>query len=61
MDYISTKEAAQKWGISERRMQKLCEEGRIPGAVRFVRVWAIPKDAKKPIDRRLWSERQKKS
>lgn len=47
MDYISTKEAAQKWGISERRMQKLCEEGRIPGAVRFVRVWAIPKDAKK--------------
>jgi len=33
MDYISTKEAAEKWGISERRTQKLCEEGRIPGVV----------------------------
>ena len=53
MDYISTKEAAEKWGISERRIQKLCEQNRIPGAVRFVRVWAIPKDADKPKDGRL--------
>ena len=30
MDYISTKEAAEKWGISERRIQKLCEDNRIP-------------------------------
>jgi hypothetical protein len=34
-----------------------CEEGRIPGAVRFVRVWAIPKDAEKPADARLKSEK----
>lgn len=61
MDYISTKEAAQKWDISERRIQKLCEEGRIPGVVRFVRVWAIPKDVEKPLDGRLRSERQKQS
>jgi hypothetical protein len=53
MNYIGTKEAAEKWGISERRIQKLCEEGRIPGTVRFVRVWAIPKDAEKPTDGRL--------
>ena len=59
MDYISTKEAAEKWGISERRIQKLCEDNRIPGAIRFVRVWAIPKDAEKPIDGRLKSERKK--
>lgn len=52
MDYISTKEAAEKWGISERRIQKLCEDGRIAGAVRFSRVWAIPKDAPKPQDPR---------
>jgi len=52
MDYMSTKEAAEKWGISERRIQKLCEENRIEGAVRFSRVWAIPKDAKKPLDAR---------
>jgi hypothetical protein len=57
MDYIGTKEAAEKWGITERRIQKLCEEGRIHGAVRFVRVWAIPKDAEKPADARLKSEK----
>jgi hypothetical protein len=53
VDYISTKEASGKWGITERRIQKLCEENRILGVVRFSRVWAIPKDAKKPIDGRL--------
>jgi hypothetical protein len=57
MDYISTKDAAEKWGITARRIQKLCEENRIPGAVRFVRVWAIPKDAEKPVDGRLKSQR----
>ena len=41
MEYIGTKEAAEKWGISERRIQKLCEDNRIPGTVRFIRVWAI--------------------
>ena len=34
MEYISCAEAAAKWGISERRVQKLCEGERIPGAVR---------------------------
>lgn len=53
MDYISAPEAAKKWGISERRAQKLCEENRIPGVVRFSRMWLIPKDAKKPEDRRM--------
>ena len=52
MDYISIKEAAKKWGISERRIQKLCEENRIPGVIRFSRVWAIPKDIEKPVDKR---------
>lgn len=53
MDFISVQEAATRWGISERRIQKLCEENRIPGIVRFSRVWLIPKDAKKPMDGRL--------
>ena len=52
MDYISTQEAAKKCGISDRRVQKLCEQGRIEGVVRFSRVWAIPKDAPKPHDPR---------
>jgi len=53
MEFISTKEASEKWGISERRIQKLCEENRIPGVFRFGRSWAIPKDAEKPKDGRL--------
>lgn len=52
MDFISVQEAASKWKISERRIQKLCEEKRILGVVRFGRIWLIPKDAEKPIDRR---------
>lgn len=61
MEYISTLEAAKKWGISERRVQKLCEENRIPGVVRFSRMWLIPKDAEKPTDRRIKHEHKKQN
>lgn len=47
---MSTAQAAERWGISERRVQKLCKESRIEGAIRFSRVWAIPKEAPKPTD-----------
>jgi hypothetical protein len=53
MDYISVQDATIKWKISERRIQKLCEENRIPGVMRFSRMWLIPKSAKKPSDGRL--------
>ena len=56
MEYMSTKEAAVKWSISERRVQRLCEDNRIAEVIRFSRVWAIPKDAEKPIDKRLKSK-----
>ena len=49
MEYISCAQAAAKWSISERRVQKLCETGRISGVVKFSRVWLIPKDAKNPL------------
>lgn len=52
LDYISVQQAAEKWEISERRIQKLCEENRIEGAVRFGHAWAIPKNAEKPADAR---------
>lgn len=52
LDFISVKEAAEKWGISERRVQKLCEEERIEGVLRFGRSWMIPKSAHKPEDMR---------
>lgn len=52
MDYISTKDAATKFGISDRRVQKLCESGRIPGSQMISGVWLIPSVAEKPIDER---------
>lgn len=52
MEYMSCPEAAKKWGISERRVQKLCEENRIPGVSKIGYMWLIPKDAEKPIDGR---------
>lgn len=52
MDYITAKEAAEKWGISQRRVQLLCEQGRVAGAVRLGWAWAIPKEADKPADAR---------
>lgn len=50
--YISTKQAAEKWGISERRVRVLCGEGKIVGAFQVGRGWNIPSNAKKPIDGR---------
>ncbi len=55
MKYLSVTQTAQKWGISTRRIQILCNEDRIPGAVRIGSVWAIPRDAEKPRDARIKS------
>lgn len=52
-DYLTIKEVSVKWGLTERRIQKLCSEGKIPGAVKFGRDWAVPKDAEKPPDGRI--------
>ena len=52
MDYIAAKQAAERWGISLRRVQKLCSEGRIPSVERVGRDWLIPRDAEKPADAR---------
>ena len=52
MNGITTKEAAEKWGITPRQVQLLCAQSRIPGAVRFGNAWVIPADAQKPKDGR---------
>lgn len=52
-EYMTVKEAAEKWGLSVRRVQLLCVEGRIGGAMKYASVWAIPKDAEKPKDERI--------
>lgn len=61
MDYISIKQLSEKWGISARRIQILCRDGRIPGAMRIASTWAVPADAKKPRDARIKSGRYIKS
>lgn len=53
MDYISVKEAAEKFELSERRVQKLCETNRIDGCNMVSGVWLIPASATKPSDERL--------
>ena len=58
LEFISAQEAAKKWGISERRVQKLCEENRISGVAKFSRLWLIPKDAEKPVDNRKKENRR---
>lgn len=55
MEYLSIRQTSEKWGISTRRIQVLCAEERIPGAVRIGYSWAIPKDALKPKDARVKS------
>ncbi len=50
--FISTKQAAEKWGISDRRVRVLCSEGKISGAFQEGRSWKIPIDAIKPSDGR---------
>lgn len=53
--FMSVKQAAEKWGISDRRIRVLCSEGKIPGAYQEGRGWKIPIDANKPIDGRYKS------
>ena len=53
--FITVKEAAERWGISDRRVRILCSEGKIPGAFQQGRGWKIPADAAKPVDGRLKS------
>lgn len=50
--YISVSDAAEKFNISKRRVQLLCEQGRIEGANRMSGVWLIPTNAQKPTDAR---------
>ena len=52
MNYIKASEAAQNWGVSTHRVQELCKNGKITGALRFGRDWMIPANAKKPADGR---------
>lgn len=55
MEYLSVRQTAEKWGLSKRRIQVLCSENRIPGAMKVDSSWVIPADAEKPVDARIRS------
>lgn len=52
LSYISAKEAAEKWNISQRRVAILCSEKRIHGAMMVGNMWIIPSNAERPVDKR---------
>lgn len=52
MEYMTTKEAAVKWGITNRMVLYYCTTGRIDGASKMGNTWLLPKAAEKPVDRR---------
>lgn len=52
MNYLTASQTARKWNISQRRVQKLCEEERIAGVFKLGDNWAIPDNAIKPADNR---------
>lgn len=58
--YISVKQAAEKWGVSDRKVRTLCEKGKIAGAKREGRFWKIPSEAKKPVESLLENIDRKK-
>ena len=56
-NYITVKEAGEKWNLKVRTIQEMCGSGRIKGAVKFGKSWAIPADAKRPKDRRIITDK----
>ena len=60
LDWITPQQAAEKWGISVRRVQALCANGQVDNIVKLGRIWLIPKNTSKPIDNRKNNGRSKK-
>ena len=53
MEYLTAKQFSEIWGITERRIIKLCNENRINGAIKNGMIWTIPEDTLKPSDKRF--------
>ncbi len=58
MEYISIAQAAEKWGVTPRRVQEMCKSGLIEGATHFGRAWAVPDTAQRPADGRTKQMRE---
>ena len=57
--FMTVKEAAKKWNVSERQVQILCKNGSIKGVERIGRSWIIPENIEKPADERIKTGRYK--
>lgn len=53
MEYLTTVELSERWGISSRRIGMLCAEGRLEGAIKKGKTWLIPSKIEKPKDERI--------
>lgn len=56
MRYLTASQVAEKWNISQRRVQILCSSGRIEGVFKLGENWAIPENSPKPCDGRIKKE-----
>jgi hypothetical protein len=61
LNLMSSRQAAEKWGITDRQVQSLCYHGKIKGTARLGRAWLIPKDAPRPLDGRTKAAKQQKN
>ena len=52
LEYLTTQEVAMQWGVTKRRIQAMCDKGKIPNAERIGLLWVIPKGTPKPPDGR---------
>jgi hypothetical protein len=60
LNLMSSQQAAEKWGITERQVQSLCSQGKINDATKLGRAWLIPKDAQRPLDGRTKTAKAQK-
>ena len=51
--FMTVKETAERWRLTERRVQKMCSDGKIEGVQKFGSAWVIPEEAEKPEDGRV--------
>ena len=61
MEYLTVKEAGQKWGLTGRMVNYYCSTGRIKGSLKKGNLWLIPSNAEKPVDGRAKENKRKKS
>ncbi len=61
MEYLTTKEAGAKWGITPRMVNYYCQANRIKGAIKKGDLWLVPVAAEKPKDGRITNGRKERN